>query len=90
MAEPQAVRGAGDSGTGRLTCGDIRWSGRVRQCSTGTVSLSVDVVVRALHTHLDMICAAPGEHPYGIDSRLDNIEAATLRARRLGARVLIW
>ncbi|MGW2646442.1 hypothetical protein ACWC2T_16335 [Streptomyces sp. NPDC001393] len=54
------------------------------------MSLSVDVVVRALHTHLDMICAAPGEHPYGIDSRLDNIEAATLRARRLGARVLIW
>ncbi|WP_208898593.1 hypothetical protein [Streptomyces incarnatus] len=46
--------------------------------------------IALLRTHLDMICAALGEHPYGIASRLDNIEAATLRARRLGARVLIW
>ncbi|MGW1912563.1 hypothetical protein ACWCQS_18040 [Streptomyces sp. NPDC002076] len=46
--------------------------------------------IALLPTHLDMICATLGEHPYGIESRLDNIEAATLRAQRLGARVLIW
>ncbi|MER6566482.1 hypothetical protein ABT288_09880 [Streptomyces sp. NPDC001093] len=42
-----------------------------------------------MRTDLDMICAALGEQPYGIGSRLDGIEAATPRARRLGARVLI-
>lgn len=30
------------------------------------------------------------EHESGIESRLDNIEAAALRARELGAGVLIW
>ncbi|MEU6069878.1 hypothetical protein ABZ864_36930 [Streptomyces sp. NPDC047082] len=30
-AEPAAVRGAGGSGVGRLTCGDDRWPGRGRR-----------------------------------------------------------
>ncbi|GGJ54085.1 hypothetical protein [Streptomyces brasiliensis] len=43
-----------------------------------------------LRAHLDLIATTVGVHPDGIESRLDNIEAATLRAQRLGARVLIW
>ncbi|MFF3917145.1 hypothetical protein ACFYZB_27350 [Streptomyces sp. NPDC001852] len=43
-----------------------------------------------LRARLDVICAAVGVHPSSIVRRLDNIEAATLRAREIGARVLIW
>ncbi|MFD8394349.1 hypothetical protein ACFV2N_35420 [Streptomyces sp. NPDC059680] len=46
--------------------------------------------IALLRTHRDTICAALGERPYGIESRLDTIEAATPRAQRLGARVLVW
>ncbi|MFC9470016.1 hypothetical protein [Streptomyces coelicoflavus] len=43
-----------------------------------------------LRAHLDQIAAAAGVRPSGIADRLDNIEAAALRARRIGAHVLIW
>ncbi|MER6326454.1 hypothetical protein [Streptomyces coelicoflavus] len=39
---------------------------------------------------VDLIAAAAGVHPSGIDDRLDHIEAAALRARRIGAHVLVW
>ncbi|MFC7880376.1 hypothetical protein ACFUVV_00570 [Streptomyces sp. NPDC057376] len=42
-----------------------------------------------LRAHLEMISAAVGVRPREIGDRLDNIEAATRRARRIGAGVLI-
>ncbi|MFI8242203.1 hypothetical protein ACIF83_33900 [Streptomyces sp. NPDC085866] len=45
--------------------------------------------VALLRTHLDMIAGVIGLHPSWIEGRPNNIEAATLRAQRLGARILI-
>ncbi|MFD5796910.1 hypothetical protein ACFWIO_25980 [Streptomyces diastatochromogenes] len=46
--------------------------------------------IALLRAHLDLIGGATGVDPWGIGRRLDTIEAAALRARRLGAGVLIW
>ncbi|WP_328562899.1 hypothetical protein [Streptomyces coelicoflavus] len=59
------------------------------EVATEDLPLLLDEIL-LLRTHVDLIAAAAGVHPDGIDGRLDNIEAATVRARRMGARVLIW
>ncbi|MGW0884187.1 hypothetical protein [Streptomyces sp. NPDC002671] len=46
--------------------------------------------IALLRAHMDRISTALELHPSHITSRLDNIEAATLRAQELDARVLIW
>ncbi|NEB03013.1 hypothetical protein [Streptomyces sp. SID13726] len=52
--------------------------------------------IALLRANLDLIAATTvrprsiEEHRGGIERRLDNIEAAALRARDLGAGVLIW
>ncbi|MEU6555438.1 hypothetical protein ABZ915_35075 [Streptomyces sp. NPDC046915] len=46
--------------------------------------------IALLRARMDVICAAVELHPSHVVSRLDNIEAATLRAQQIGARVLIW
>lgn len=45
--------------------------------------------IALLRTHMDVICATLAPHAPRIVSRLDTIEAATLRARKIGARVLV-
>jgi hypothetical protein len=43
-----------------------------------------------LRAHLDAVAAGTGEPSDLVGSRLDNIEAAALRAREIGGGVLIW
>ncbi|MEW1829503.1 hypothetical protein [Streptomyces sp. NPDC088196] len=43
-----------------------------------------------LREHLGAVAAAVGERTDLVESRLDNIEAAALRAREIGGGVLIW
>ena len=43
-----------------------------------------------LRTHLAAVATAVGEQPDLVESRLDNIESAALRAREIGGGVLIW
>lgn len=46
--------------------------------------------VALLRASLEPIATAVGERPDLVGSRLDNIEAAALRAREIGGGVLIW
>lgn len=43
-----------------------------------------------LREHLEALAAAVGKRSDLVGSRLDNIEAAALRAREIGGGVLIW